>query len=277
MKFLKKSEHIIFIILAFVFVIVISFVVVYNSRLRFIQMPSNSRNGIWAKEFLESEHSRNSKSIYGLSENSTLVVRVKILDKRIEVFGWGDTITGWEQFYVYRLKILDVYKNFLNNNYTLENGNIIELFQYRKLNSEEDGELDFPNPLARVDMVYADINVGDDLVLFLITNHLFLSGLQEYHTDTRFARLRHTRINNNGRVSTRSNINRNEIVSRIRGVPNIASLFILTNQVQGAYKYNPYGNVFESVNPHNNLTLTREDLILITANAITFTTNAQLY
>ena len=260
MKFLNRkftfNLSTIFFIIAFIIFMRLFFI-------SFRPLPIYTTDGSWAREFLESSHSRNSSNIYELAESSNLVVRVEVLDRRIEIFGWGDTQTLWEQFYVYRLKILEVYKEDLNSYYTLQQGDIIEIFQYKRLTGRQEyNEFHWPNPLARFDMIPADINCGDDLVVFLIGNYPFLRGLQDIHTDTRFARLRHTRQHINGiAIHNHRTINRNAVEERIRGTPaNPNSLFILTNQVQGAYRYVPYTDTFESVNPHNNLLLTRENL-----------------
>ena len=70
--------------------------------IRFSPLPIYATDGSWSQEFLESNHSRNSINIHELAKSSTLVLRTEVLNRRIEVFGCGDTITLWEQFYVYR-------------------------------------------------------------------------------------------------------------------------------------------------------------------------------
>ncbi|MCL1994694.1 MAG: hypothetical protein FWG63_00645 [Defluviitaleaceae bacterium] len=105
------------------------------------------------------------------------------------------------------------------------------------------------------------------MIVFLISNYPFLRGNQDIHTDTRFARLRHTREHRNGTVSRNSIISYNDIAGRIWGNPGSDTLFVLTNQVQAAYRYNAYANTFESINTHNNLSLTREDLACISTSS----------
>ena len=230
----------------------------------FRDLPSSSTNGTWAKSFLESNHSRNFINISEMYETSTLFARVEVLERRIDVLGYGsldrflfgDYIAIWEEFYIYTLKILEVYQNnlpYINNQpQTLKYGDTIEIFQYRRINNSLD--LRFP-----FDLISSDINIGDDLVLFLVSNNNFVEH-PNYHTGTRFTRLQHRRANTNGTITRRSPVQVNAVTSRIRGIPSISSLFVLTNQVQAAYRYNPYLDFFESVNPHNNLTLTRDDL-----------------
>ncbi|MCL1994830.1 MAG: hypothetical protein FWG63_01330 [Defluviitaleaceae bacterium] len=127
-------------------------------------LPNSAINGSWALAFLESEHSRNSKSIDELAENSALVLRAEVLDRRIEVFGWGGgdpffnrrSESQWAQFYVYRLKVLNPYKGTLNNGFTVKTDDVIEIFQYRSLSSRFSGELDWI-PITIFDIIPSDI------------------------------------------------------------------------------------------------------------------------
>ena len=278
MKYLDQIKNAIYVSIFIIFLTTMFTAIVRLSsiRVRFASLPIYATDGSWAQDFLESSHSRNSSSIYELAEASTLVLRTEVLDQRIEVFGWGGgdpffmpfferffhhSEARWEQFYVYRMKILDVYRDTLGSFHALQQGDVIEVFQYRKLSEEErDGVIYWPTPLTLFDIIPSNINAGDDLIVFLINNHLFLKGFQDIHTDTRFARLRHAREHNDGAVGFRSIVSYNSISGRIRGTPNPNSLFIFTNQVQGAYRYISNIDSFESVNPNNNLPLTRENL-----------------
>jgi|GEM_PF-1712063 len=259
-KIITKKLKIIFVTLLFLSFLFISFRTLFF--MRFSPIPYAATNSYWSYEFLQSEHSRNFSSIENLFNNSLLVLRVKVLDRNIEVFGSGDSelFFGsanivWEQFYTYQLEVLEIFKGTLNNIDYIKIGDTIEVFQQRKLSYES---LLDEDSLQKFDVIPLEINVGDDLIVFLITNTNFLRGQQDIHTDTRFARLRNRIKNFNGFVFTpfiNHRIEFRALDERIRGIPRPNSLFIFTNQVQAAYRYDEYTNIFESVNIRNNLNI----------------------
>jgi hypothetical protein len=198
-----------------------------------------------------------------LAENSLLVLRVNVLSKRVEVFGRGDTVVTWEQFYVYELEIIEAYKTFADRNgHTHGSGDILEILQYSRIaNYGYYPPITDENKRFYFDFIRADINIGDELVVFLVNPYMVLRNAPTYTylddvSPMRFATLQHRRLPN-------GNIERGAIHNRLNqgSRPTATSLFALTNQVQAVFFYDPHQDIFESVNPFNNLALTREDLL----------------
>ena len=243
----------------------------YFNPLWFSGLPIAARSGAWAREFVTSDHHHNAANIQELADFSRLVLKVEVKDRRIEVFGRGRVdgigfspdMATWDRFYVHRLKVLDSFKDTVAG-HSLRYGDVIEVIQFRSANTRRRSPgPEFSHLQHRFDLIPVNIATGDTLIVFLyVPQRRRCPYSSAYIPPTNaFAAFRHTRDHNNGMVlRRRSNIQMNAI--RVN-VTTRNSLFIFTNQVQGAYFYSPYTDVFESVNRHNNLTLTREDLIEI--------------
>ena len=241
----------------------------------FSGLPVAARSGAWAREFLTSDHHHNAANIEELADSSRLVLKVEVKDRRIEVFGRGrvDGIGGspdmaaWEQFYVHRLKVLDSFKDTMVW-HRLRHGDIVEVIQFRSANTRRGWYgfgPEFTHRHHRFDLIPVNIAAGDTLIVFLYVYQRATTTPYNTPPTNAFAFFRHTRDHFNGIVlRCISNIQSDAITGRVTGRgPTLNTLFIFTNQVQGAYRYCYNADVFESVNRHNNLTLTREDLIKI--------------
>jgi hypothetical protein len=250
------------IVTAVVFFIAAVSLFAFRDNLNFAPLSGGAVDGTWALAAVESDHLRFFESVNCLAENSLLVLRVNVISRRVEVFGRGDTEMVWEQFYVYELEIVEAYKTFSDrNNHTHGQGDVIEIMQFKGLASGGYyPPINDENKRFYFDFIQADINVGDDLVVFLVNPYLVLRNAPHYSywngvSPSRFAHLRHRRLPN-------GYVEHNAIGRRIQQgtMPTATSLFTLTNQVQAAFLYSPHENIFESVNPVNNLVLTREEL-----------------
>jgi len=257
---LKLTPYIIVAWLCIVFI----YIVFIHSGVRFERLPVGAIDGSWAQAALESDHPRFFSDIDCLADNSFLILRVNVLSERVEVFGRGDTAIVWEQFYVYELYILDVYKGFTDRNgNTLGRGDTIEILQFRGLARNLFGyypPINNENKRRYFDLIRADINESDELIVFLIYNHSFLRQPSYPYGDglepTLFARLQHKR-------EPGGFVRRDIIRLRIwgdwnGGSPDINSFFTLTNQVQAVFAYSLYDDVFTNVNPYSTLVVTRE-------------------
>ncbi|MCL2364653.1 MAG: hypothetical protein FWC71_08330 [Defluviitaleaceae bacterium] len=224
---------------------------------------------------IQSDHPRFVSNVQQLSDISLLVLRVRVADERIEVFGSGDTFLFWEQFYVHQLEVQEVFKDFYDPRFTLAQGGIVEIIQFRALalaNAPYYPPVNDANKRHYFDLIASNINVGDDLIVFLLNHHGFLRD-PDGPEPTLFARLRHAHEHVDGHMVHNGYVRRNFITNRIwggsGGNPTPNSLFSLTNQVQAAFFYDPDVDAFQSVNPVNNLVLTRQDLFYIKYTNIT--------
>jgi len=260
------------IIFAFI-VLIIAAIIIWRTNTGFGQfntLPSGTRNGSWALHAIESDHPRFVDNIFDLADISLLVLRVSVVAERIEVFGGGDTVMFWEQFYVYELEVHEAFKNFYDPQFTLEPGDTVEILQFRALaaaNAPYFPPVNDDNKRYYFDLIQSNINVGDDLIVFLLNHHNFLRA-PDGPEPTLFARLRHSHEHVDGRMVRNGHIGRDVVARRIwggwqGGRPLPSSYFTLTNQVQAAFVYNPNANIFQSINPANNLILTRDDLLII--------------
>jgi len=218
MQMLENHKHKMVFILALAFLTAIMLPLILFStyffwwQWTFASLPRGATNGNWARAAVESDHPRFFNSIYSLAENSTLVLRVEILNKRLEVFGRGDTEMIWEQFYVYTLEVLEAYDGFLSERYTLElgfieQGNLVEFMQFNGLSRRRNAYhplVNNTNKRFHFDFIPADINIGDELVVFLLLDHAFLGRQYRFETNvaepSRFVGLQHAHEHVNGRM-----------------------------------------------------------------------------
>ncbi|MCL1882518.1 MAG: hypothetical protein FWF81_02025 [Defluviitaleaceae bacterium] len=236
-------------------------------QISFASLPRGARNGSWAYAAIESNHPRFFNDIYTLAEESTLVLRVEVADERIEVFGRGrPERLIWEQFYVYSLEVVEAYNGFLSERFTIEKGDVLEILQLRGLSKNRNAywpRINDSNMHYYFCFIPSNINIGDELVVFLsIIDHAF-SDTHPNSSLTHFSRLLHKHESVRGRRVLGGEISRDAVAHRMGlgiSTPTPSRFFSLTNQVQAAYVYNSNDYIFESVNPHNNLILTREDL-----------------
>ncbi|MCL2190021.1 MAG: hypothetical protein FWB87_14800 [Defluviitaleaceae bacterium] len=272
MKILLKRKHIydivksLFILFIFITLIIITITIWRETAetWQFRPLPHGALNGYWALTAVESDHPRFANNIFDLTEKSFLVLRVRVINERVEVFGGGDTTLFWEQFYVYELEVQEAFKNFVLSYNALEQGDLIEIIQFRALARDSHSPYYPPinnyNKRQYFDLIQSDINVDDDLIIFLINHHDFLRDFYSPEP-TLFARLRHAHEHVNGRMVRNGYIERDIIARRIRGGnPTPSNFFTLTNQVQATFLYCLNSNIFTGVNPVNNLILTRECL-----------------
>jgi hypothetical protein len=225
--------------------------------LRVAELPEGARDGTWAAAFLESNHPRVAEDIEHLAEMSELVLRVSVLDRRIEVFGGGDTERGWfmsrpfwwHGYFVYQLDVLEVYKG----SESVAVGDMLEIFQFSHRGNRSNVFEDINSENLRwfFDYIYADINVGDELVVFLVDHRQDLPS--QYRGEFRQLYLSpwHIFESRDGDRVRRGNVNFTGVRRQTWGRP-ARHLFVLTNQVQATFRYLGDG-VFEATNPLNNL------------------------
>jgi len=202
--------------------------------IRFSPLPPSAINGAWAATIV-AEGQTDFNSIDELATRSRYVIRGEIISESEKVMRVRPPIPGEYSgprmlYSVYSLNVLYVYKGDVNV------GDIINFIQvkgvqrtsYLLREREIDPEHHSHHRIRRFTyFVRNSFSVGDDLILFLNTPP---SNAAHYHS--------------------------------VRGRVDITTF----NPIQGAYRYTPQelrtGDnwVFESVNEHNNLTLTEADL-----------------
>jgi len=207
----------------------------FNARRdHFRDLPRGALNGEWAAWAVTEGHPRLADSIEDLSSQSRYIVRVRIIDEREEALGWGGTARVYNLYSIYQLEILDVYKG------NMPVGDNMEFMQFYRRAAVVLEQRQFTTgerrpryrrptkPPTTVDeiplgFIRLSFEVGDELILFLGGSAM-----------------------------------------GIRSRPSM-----LLNPIQGAYRYTPQelrtgeNWIFESINEHNNLTLTEADLLLI--------------
>jgi len=214
----------------FLCVLFLSIHLVNSRRDHFRDLPQGAVNGEWAAWAVAEEHPSLFSSIEDLSSQATYIVRVSIMDEREEALGWGGTVRTYNLYSIYQLEVIEVYKGDIGI------GEIMEFMQFYRL--------------AAVDMVDRQFTAEGrrarhrrPIRIPTSVDEILLS----------YIRLPYT-VGDELILFLRNNIG-------IGAWPPM-----LLNPIQGAYRYTPQeyrtGDnwVFESVNEHNNLTLTEADL-----------------
>jgi len=213
-------------------VVVVIFMLFFFSSIRranvvvFHDMPLGAVNGEWSAQIIAEGGGLNN-DIEQLASHVSNVVRAEIIAVRDETVSiGGDPHHKMPYIYsFYSLRVIDIFKG------DVEIDDIIEISQIRKRGFTR--QMHWPeNPQVQVEYIRLSLEVGDDLILF---------------------------------------INPVE-ASRFRGGMTIEDVEFtwIFDRIQGIYRYTPanirtaHDNwVFESVNEHNNLTLTEMDLLQI--------------
>ena len=211
-----------------------------------------SFSGELSRQAVEQNHSWLVTSVEELKQTSEYIIRGRIIKEQLGSIVTGVRLNGVRPRYsntdrhaFYQIEVLDIYKG------DMQIGDIVEIHQfkyfrsrtrtraYRNLVSGDRNTFDGSSGERVLRRVVLQLSEGDDLILFL-DSAIFLTGLENGGPGIMYVRLP------NG----------------VTGV-NINPF----NPIQGLYYYTPqyqrqgYDNfIFQSVNPHNNLTLTEEDL-----------------
>jgi len=190
----------------------------------FYDLPLDATNGVWSSMAVAHGHSTLHDNIMDLAYMSCAVVRVRIINEREEIIGYGpDPIYRVNYMYsIYQSEVTHVYKGFIDV------GNVIDVVQRRRMRrqcaqSTIDHFYEREGITFLVGYIWIPLSVGDDLIMFL--RHVYSDRYSSMVDMWRF------------------------------------------NGIQGVYRYASDGigamhdiQVFDSVNEHNNLTLTIEDL-----------------
>jgi hypothetical protein len=194
----------------------------------FRALPEGATNGEWAAQAVaeNNRHLRDSHDSF-----RGIVVRAEVIGERSEVLSFGDSVPTNHLYSFHQLKVIDVYRG------SLKVGDVIAIRQIERLESWTNYKrwLQRNAQLSQSQMEYrivhdtwVPLSVGDDLILFLSRNVYLFEG----------------------------------------GTELTSPQYLVSNPIQGVYRYVPSefrddceNFAFESVNPHNNLTLTVADLL----------------
>lgn len=192
----------------------------------FYHLPAGVTNGEWSALAIEQGYGH--ASIDELVLKSDHVVRVKIIDKRFQIFNIGRPGYARPYLYsVYSLKVLQVYKG------DLEQYDIIEISQRKMRNfpaSQQENDLVQLDVRQNIRNIRIPLATGDDLILFL-------NFVEQFRSSTGYV-----------------------ILSDMENM-------WLFNRIQGVYYYTAMCEMsmcedwtFQPVNARNNLLFTTEDL-----------------
>jgi len=180
---------------------------------------------------IEQEHSRLFGSIEEMSSSADIVVKVEIIEERHEIHSMGDSVLTEDEYSVYRMEVLQVYKGHARV------GAVIEMLQFNRLQVEgrfssapdmhgfDIGHTqdDWPYRFS-IDLIRLPLQEGEQLILFL-NSQVGLSYTFLYAT-IRYG---------------------------------LGNTYFLANPIQAAFRYPS----LESVNNYNNVSLTQDDLALL--------------
>ena len=229
----QKIPHI-NILISFVFlfwiIAISSFILLYTALfrqvdIRFHDLPAGAMNGEWSAMAVYAGIGIPSNNINELTARSGYVIRAKIISKRTEQVNIGTPDYKIPYLYsIYKMEILDIFKG------NLEVGDIIEISQRKKTSiPTENYSSEFRSYHTRY--IRHPIDIDDDLILFLNFVSQFTSSGVVF-----------------------SDLENIWVFNRIQGIYRYAPL-----DVRNEYNYWE----FESINEHNNLHLTRCDLLQI--------------
>ncbi|MCL2357754.1 MAG: hypothetical protein FWC70_11505 [Defluviitaleaceae bacterium] len=206
---------------------VVLLIVFYAPAVTFFDPPPGALNGEWSASLVAAGHRSLVSCTDELASDADAVIRAEITGRSYEIINIG--LPGYRspyQYTVYQLRVLDVYKG------DIEIFDIIETLQLKRRSR--------PTGVYSMNMqqIRLPLETGDDLILFLNFYEVYFSP----------------------------------------GTTDLASRFALSdreqmwtfNPIQGVYCYAPaniragYGDwTFKSINAHNNLTLSEQDLLRI--------------
>lgn len=109
-------------------------------------------------------------SISELAENSSYIIRARIISINEDEDIIGDTVISIISFKVYEIEVLDVFYG------ETQIGEIMKIIQYTQNRQYNHGEINTRNLRRDVYVYNAPLKIDDDLILFLLPN-----GLLEYH------------------------------------------------------------------------------------------------
>jgi len=189
-------------------------------------LPRGATDGSWVERAIAENNRLLSDCTHNLQG---AVVRAEVVGKRVESFSFGDTVSTNHLYSLHEIKVLEVHRGNVGENLV-----VIQLYQLENIMRfrrwVDNIHWITPGEFRLVRNIPVPLSIGDELILFL-----------------------------QGDVYSCRERNPNLPESRVRVVVN--------NPIQGAYRYTPQdirGDcenwIFESINPHNNLTLTVADL-----------------
>ena len=234
----------------------------------FEPLPQDAVNGNWAQQAFREGHSSIFNNLKCMKETATLIVRGEVIDEWYAVFGLGDSFRIYHKFSVYQLKIIEIYKGAATEGDIIEVLQIIQL-QGRSLMKQLCTLLPWImcNRFSdddRFDYIKLPLNVGDDIIVFLVDRPLaaaaLYSSISPTMGDTIFFSPTPTNL-----APSQPSINQQYYLNL---------LYVLINPIQAAFRYTLTEVctehdqwIFESVNIHNNLILTADDLLWIQNNS----------